>query len=62
VCLLVQDNGTGFDSAAPREGGHGLANIRARADRLGATVRFTSNPNEGTRVVITLPLHRSRPV
>ncbi len=62
VCLLVQDNGTGFDSAAPRAGGHGLANIRARADRLGATVRFTSKPGEGTRVVITLPLHRTSPV
>jgi signal transduction histidine kinase len=57
VCLLVQDNGTGFDAHAPGAGGHGLANIRARAARLGATVRLTSQPGEGTRLVVTLPLH-----
>ncbi len=56
VCLLVQDNGTGFDAAARREGGHGLSNIHARAARLGATVRLTSQPGDGTRVVVTLPL------
>lgn len=56
VCLLVQDNGTGFDVASPRDGGHGLANMRARSDRLGASVRLTSQPGEGTRVVVTLPL------
>lgn len=56
VCLLVQDNGTGFDPATRRDGGHGLGNMRARADRLGATVRITSQPGDGTRVIVTLPL------
>lgn len=56
VCLLVQDNGTGFDAATRRHGGQGLGNMRARAERLGATVRLTSLPGEGTRVVVTLPL------
>ncbi len=56
ICLLVQDNGTGFDSTARREGGHGLGNMRARAQRLGATVQLTSKPGEGTRVVLTFPL------
>jgi signal transduction histidine kinase len=56
VCLLVQDNGNGFDPATRREGGHGLGNMEARAARLGATVRITSQPGEGTRVVVTLPL------
>ncbi|MCX6951400.1 MAG: sensor histidine kinase [Verrucomicrobia bacterium] len=60
VCLLVQDNGTGFDASARRDGGHGLGNMRARADRLGATVRLHSQPGDGTRVVVTLPL-RSAP-
>lgn len=55
VCLLVQDNGTGFDTATRRDGGHGLGNMQARAARLGATVRLTSQPGEGTRVVVTLP-------
>lgn len=55
VCVLVQDNGTGFDATRRRAGGHGLGNMHARAERVGATVRVTSQPGEGTRVVLTLP-------
>src|SRR5204862_3939142 len=36
LCLLVQDNGAGFDAARSADGGHGLGNMRARAERLGA--------------------------
>ncbi|WP_158277349.1 sensor histidine kinase [Opitutus sp. ER46] len=56
VCLLVQDNGRGFDVAQERAGGFGLANMRARAERLGATLRLTSRPGEGTRVVANFPI------
>jgi signal transduction histidine kinase len=56
VCLLVQDNGAGFDATTRRDGGHGLGNMRARSERLGATLRLTSQPGDGTRVVVTLPL------
>ena len=59
VCLLLQDNGAGFDASTRRDGGHGLGNMRARAERLGATVRLTSQLGEGTRVVVTLPLQPS---
>ncbi|MEO7414440.1 MAG: sensor histidine kinase [Opitutaceae bacterium] len=59
VCLLVQDNGTGFDASRRREGGHGLGNMEARAARVGAQTVITSRPGEGTRVVITLPLLQS---
>ena len=62
VCLLVQDNGVGFDPTIRRDGGHGLTNIRARVERLGATVRLTSQPGDGTRVVVTLPLPLASPV
>jgi signal transduction histidine kinase len=55
VGLLVQDNGCGFDAAAPHAGGHGLGNMQARAERLGARLRVTSHPRDGTRVVLTLP-------
>jgi signal transduction histidine kinase len=54
VCLLVQDNGTGFDPEA-RTGGQGLGNMQARAARLGATVRVDSRVGAGTRVIVTLP-------
>ncbi len=55
LCLLVQDNGRGFDAARPSSTGHGLANMRARAARLGGAVRFESSRAAGTRVVLTLP-------
>lgn len=60
VCLLVQDNGAGFNSASSRDGGHGLGNMRARAGRMGASLRVISAPGEGARVLATVPvLHSS---
>ena len=51
VCLLVQDNGTGFDASSRRDGGHGLGNMHARAATIGATLQITSRPGEGARVL-----------
>ena len=59
IGLLVQDNGAGFDASSGREGGQGLGNMRSRAERIGAQLRVTSQPREGTRVVLTLPLLQS---
>ena len=56
ICLLVQDNGTGFDASRRRDGGHGLANMQARASRLGASLRITSETGQGSRVIATLPI------
>jgi signal transduction histidine kinase len=56
VCLLVQDNGIGFDAARGHEGGHGLANMKARTDRVGAALRVNSQIGVGTRVLATLPI------
>jgi signal transduction histidine kinase len=56
VCLLVQDNGAGFDAARQRDRGHGLGNMRARAEKLGATLQVHSRPREGARVLVTLPI------
>lgn len=53
--LLVQDDGSGFDTASASEGGHGLANFRARAGLLGADLRLDSKPGGGTRLVLTIP-------
>lgn len=54
VCLLVQDNGRGFDPTRAQNG-FGLGNIQARAAGLGGTVRVESAAGNGTRVVLTLP-------
>ena len=56
VCLLVQDNGAGFNAAHTRDGGLGLGNMRARAERMGASLRVISAPGEGARVLATLPV------
>src|SRR5207237_1281965 len=50
VCLLVQDNGSGFETGGGKRSGHGLRNMEARALSLGASVRVESRPTEGTRV------------
>lgn len=58
ICLLVQDDGRGFDPAARREGGHGLSNLSARAAGIGAQLRIESQPGQGSRVIVTLPIHQ----
>ena len=60
LCLLVQDNGRGFDAESISRG-HGLSNMRSRAERLGATLRCTSGPGQGTRIVLTMPATRPLP-
>ncbi len=55
LCLLVQDNGKGFDPARVSQTGHGLGNMKARAERLRAKLQLESSPSTGTRLVLTLP-------
>lgn len=56
IGLLVQDDGKGFDPDQLANRGHGLDNIKARADRIHAGLRITSATGEGTRIVLTLPV------
>jgi signal transduction histidine kinase len=56
ACLLVQDNGAGFDPAVRANAGHGVNNMQARAQRLGAELRVSSRPGTGTRVVVNIPI------
>jgi signal transduction histidine kinase len=58
ICLLVRDDGRGFDPARRDSRGHGVGNMTARAEHLGGDLRFESAPGQGTRVVFTLPLGR----
>jgi signal transduction histidine kinase len=54
--LIVADDGVGFDAAGPVAAGHhGLANMRARAEAIGATMRVESARGEGTRIIVALP-------
>lgn len=59
VGLLVRDNGKGFQPERLASAGHGLANMQGRAAHIGATLRIDSQPNEGTRIVMTFPVSPS---
>ncbi len=54
--LVVADDGVGFDPTVPVPAGHhGLGNMRARAEAIGATMRLESAVTEGTRIIVALP-------
>ena len=53
IALSVQDDGAGF--SADRRQGHGLDNMRARAQTIGGELQIESAPGCGTRVILTLP-------
>lgn len=51
--ILVEDNGSGFDSATEtRAGHHGLRIMKERAADIGALLSVESQPGNGTRVSI----------
>ncbi|MBV9848360.1 MAG: sensor histidine kinase [Armatimonadetes bacterium] len=56
VRLRVQDNGQGFAPDRQASQGFGLRGIRERADSLGAEITITSQPGQGTELVITVPV------
>jgi signal transduction histidine kinase len=53
--VLVQDNGCGFELSA-RRSGWGLASMNKRAKELGGQLELHSVPDEGTRVILTVPI------
>jgi signal transduction histidine kinase len=58
VALRVVDNGRGFDPAKPvftPEDHWGLANMKERADQIGAQFRLTSSPGRGTEIETIVP-------
>jgi len=64
-CITVVDDGRGFDSGelAHRErgaGGMGLQIMRERVESLGGTLEIDSEPGEGTRVIVGIPLAEMR--
>ncbi len=53
--VLVSDNGIGFDPTLTVTG-MGLANLAARAERLGGEVQVKSAEDSGTIVEVRLPI------
>jgi PAS domain S-box-containing protein len=62
---LVQDDGEGFDPEAVEEAtpswGVGLGSMRERLEMLGGSLRVDSEPGEGTKVEMRVPLEWRRP-
>ena len=52
--LTIRDDGRGF-SDKPNKNGYGLRNMRDRARLLGGALRITSQPNQGTQIVLLAP-------
>ncbi|HRQ40918.1 MAG TPA: GAF domain-containing sensor histidine kinase [Chloroflexota bacterium] len=56
IDMMVQDDGRGFNRAARNYSvGHGLSNMRARAEDLGGKFSIQSTPGQGTAIHLTLP-------
>jgi len=54
--LVVSDDGVGFDPSGVVAAGHqGLANMRARAAAIGATMEIESTLGRGTRIIVAVP-------
>ena len=60
VQVLVEDDGVGFDTGQPASG-RGLRHLAQRSARLGGRLTVQSQPGQGTRVQLDLPLERAAP-
>jgi signal transduction histidine kinase len=58
IILDVQDDGVGLFGAepSPLSGGYGLQAMRERVEACSGTLTIESDPEEGTTLVITIPL------
>ncbi len=59
----VEDDGVGFDVDAVQarydeRGSLGMINMHERADMIGGKLSIASAPGKGTRVILTMPLHK----
>jgi two-component system, NarL family, sensor histidine kinase DevS len=60
--IEISDDGIGFTPNDAKQGGHGLANMAARAREIGGQLTVVSSPGQGTQIVVQVPwLERVRP-
>jgi PAS domain S-box-containing protein len=59
VCLEIEDDGLGFETAVVGRGSLGLRGIHERAQNIGATLLIHSAPGQGTMLRITVPAGRA---
>ncbi len=56
LSILIRDNGVGFQVEKQREDSFGLIGMSERVDLLGGKITIHSEPNEGTAVMINIPI------
>lgn len=58
LLIVIQDNGHGFDidKMLRTKSGSGLLNIQERAELLGGRVQMESHPDNGTEIIIEIPI------
>ena len=61
LTMTISDDGVGFDAALvpnplASKGGAGLINIEIRATAIGGKVDINSQPDQGTTIILTVPL------
>ena len=58
ILIVIQDNGQGFEPARISQSGtgSGLINIKERVELLGGNIQIESQLNEGTEIIIEIPL------
>jgi two-component system sensor histidine kinase DevS len=60
IQMEISDDGAGFDlSNTSLELGHGLANMRTRARKMGGDIEVNSQPGKGTSVLTWIPLDQN---
>jgi len=55
LCVIIEDNGVGFDPTTSRLNHLGLIGMNERALMLGGSIRFVTPPDGGTRIVLEVP-------
>jgi signal transduction histidine kinase len=60
-CIIIEDDGVGFDMSGPhpkrkKTKGFGLFSIRERLKYIGGQIEIESEPGQGTQVTISVPL------
>jgi len=54
--LVVQDNGIGIEETVQKSSGHGIKNIKKRAQQIGADLQLETDADIGTRWIMTLKI------
>lgn len=56
ILLYIKDDGTGFDKNIKKAGSYGLIGMKERVELLGGTIEINSKKNQGTAILIKIPI------